>query len=36
VIDAAQMLAIPGFVKAHYHSDDVLARGMFEDLSLKH
>jgi cytosine/adenosine deaminase-related metal-dependent hydrolase len=36
VIDAAGMLAIPGFVNAHYHSHDVLARGMFEDLSLEH
>ena len=36
VIDAAGMLAIPGLVNAHYHSHDVLARGMFEDLSLEH
>jgi cytosine/adenosine deaminase-related metal-dependent hydrolase len=36
VIDAAGMLAVPGFVNAHYHSHDVLARGMFEDLSLEH
>ena len=36
VIEAAGMLAIPGFVNAHYHSHDVLARGMFEDLSLEH
>ncbi|MGQ0654763.1 MAG: amidohydrolase family protein [Betaproteobacteria bacterium] len=36
VIDAAGMLAAPGFVNAHYHSHDVLARGMFEDLSLEH
>jgi 5-methylthioadenosine/S-adenosylhomocysteine deaminase len=36
VIDAAGMLATPGFVNAHYHSHDVLARGMFEDLSLEH
>ena len=34
VLDAAGMLAIPGFVNAHYHSHDVLARGMFEDMSL--
>jgi cytosine/adenosine deaminase-related metal-dependent hydrolase len=36
VLDAAGMLAIPGFVNAHYHSHDVLARGMFEDMSLEH
>ena len=36
VIEAAGMLAVPGFVNAHYHSHDVLARGMFEDLSLEH
>lgn len=36
VIDAAGMLLIPGLVNAHYHSHDVLARGMFEDLSLEH
>ena len=36
VIDAGGMLVIPGFVNAHYHSHDVLARGMFEDLALEH
>lgn len=36
VIDAAGMLVVPGLVNAHYHSHDVLARGLFEDLSLEH
>ncbi|OGA72026.1 MAG: hypothetical protein A3G81_32130 [Betaproteobacteria bacterium RIFCSPLOWO2_12_FULL_65_14] len=36
VIDASGMLVIPGFVNAHYHSHDVLARGMFEDLALEY
>jgi 5-methylthioadenosine/S-adenosylhomocysteine deaminase len=36
IIDATGMLVIPGFVNAHYHSHDVLARGMFEDLALEY
>lgn len=36
VIDAGGLLVIPGFVNAHYHSHDVLARGMFEDLALEY
>jgi 5-methylthioadenosine/S-adenosylhomocysteine deaminase len=36
VIDASGMLAIPGLVNSHYHSHDVLAKGLFEDLSLEH
>jgi cytosine/adenosine deaminase-related metal-dependent hydrolase len=36
IIDARGMLVVPGFVNAHYHSHDVLARGMFEDLALEH
>ena len=36
VIDASGMLVIPGLLNMHYHSHDVLARGMFEDLSLEH
>ena len=36
VIDAGGMLAIPGLVNAHYHSHDVLAKGMLEDLALEH
>lgn len=35
-IAAAGMLVVPGFVNAHYHSHDVLAKGMFEDISLEH
>ena len=36
VVEATGMLAIPGLVNSHYHSHDVLAKGMFEDLSLEH
>jgi len=36
VMNASGMLVIPGLVNAHYHSHDVLARGMFENLSLEH
>jgi len=36
IIEARGMLVIPGFVNAHYHSHDVLARGMFEDLALEY
>ena len=36
VIEAGGMLVIPGLVNTHYHSHDVLARGMFEDLALEH
>jgi cytosine/adenosine deaminase-related metal-dependent hydrolase len=36
VIDASGMLVCPGLVNAHYHSHDVLARGMFEDLALEY
>ena len=32
VLDAAGKLVIPGFVNAHYHSHDVMAKGMFEEL----
>ncbi len=31
VIDAANKLVAPGFVNAHYHSHDVLMKGMFEE-----
>ena len=34
-LDARGKLAIPGLVNAHYHSHDVLARSMFEDLALE-
>jgi 5-methylthioadenosine/S-adenosylhomocysteine deaminase len=30
VIDATGMLVTPGFINTHYHSHDVLLRGMFE------
>ena len=30
VIDAAGKLVVPGFVNAHYHSHDVMAKGLFE------
>jgi len=36
VIDAGGRMAVPGFVNSHYHSHDVLAKGMFEDLALEH
>ena len=35
VIEAAGHLAIPGLVNAHYHSHDVLCRGLFEELPLE-
>lgn len=34
VVDAAGQLLIPGLVNAHYHSHDVLLRGMFEQMPL--
>ncbi len=32
IIDAAGKLTVPGFVNAHYHSHDVLAKGLFEEM----
>lgn len=32
VIDATGKLVVPGFVNAHYHSHDVLAKGLFEEM----
>jgi 5-methylthioadenosine/S-adenosylhomocysteine deaminase len=32
VLDAAGKLVVPGFVNAHYHSHDVMAKGLFEEL----
>jgi len=32
VLDASSKLVIPGFVNAHYHSHDVMAKGLFEEL----
>jgi 5-methylthioadenosine/S-adenosylhomocysteine deaminase len=31
-IDARERLIVPGFVNAHYHSYDVLAKGLLEDM----
>jgi 5-methylthioadenosine/S-adenosylhomocysteine deaminase len=33
-IDATGMLIIPGLISAHYHSHDVLLRGLFEQIPL--
>src|SRR6266550_5874917 len=35
VIDAAGKLVIPGLVNAHYHSQDVLGKGLVEELPLE-
>lgn len=35
VIDGRGKLVIPGLVNAHYHSHDVLSRGMYEDIPLE-
>jgi 5-methylthioadenosine/S-adenosylhomocysteine deaminase len=32
VIDAAGKLVVPGFVNAHYHSHDAMAKGLFEEM----
>ena len=32
VIDAAGKLVVPGFINAHYHSHDVMAKGLFEEM----
>ena len=32
IIDAAGKLVVPGFVNAHYHSHDVMMKGMFEEM----
>ena len=32
VVDATGKLVVPGFVNAHYHSHDVLAKGLFEEM----
>jgi guanine deaminase len=34
IIDAQERLVMPGFVSAHYHSHDVLHRGVFEPVPL--
>jgi 5-methylthioadenosine/S-adenosylhomocysteine deaminase len=35
IVNGRHKLAIPGLINAHYHSHDVLARGMFEDIPLE-
>lgn len=35
IVDAAGKLIIPGLINAHYHSHDVLCRGLFEELPLE-
>jgi 5-methylthioadenosine/S-adenosylhomocysteine deaminase len=35
VIDAREHLVLPGFVNAHYHSHDVLAKGTLEEVPLE-
>src|SRR5258708_10731276 len=35
IIDAANRLVVPGLINAHYHSHDVLCRGMFEEMPLE-
>ncbi len=35
IIDATSHLVMPGLINAHYHSHDVLCRGMFEELPLE-
>lgn len=32
MIDARNKLIVPGFVNAHYHSHDVMAKGLFEEM----
>jgi 5-methylthioadenosine/S-adenosylhomocysteine deaminase len=32
IIEAAGKLVVPGFVNAHYHSHDVMAKGLFEGM----
>jgi cytosine/adenosine deaminase-related metal-dependent hydrolase len=35
VIDARDFLVLPGFVNAHYHSHDVLAKGTLKEVPLE-
>ena len=35
IVDGRRKLAIPGLINAHYHSHDVLSRGVFEDIPLE-
>src|SRR5437588_12750090 len=34
VVEASGRLVLPGLINAHYHSHDVLCRGLFEELPL--
>ena len=35
VVEASGRLVVPGLINAHYHSHDVLCRGLFEELPLE-
>ncbi len=35
VLDASHRLVVPGFINAHYHSHDVLAKGTMEETPLE-
>src|SRR5690242_4738689 len=35
ILDARDRLIVPGLINAHYHSHDVLCRGLFEELPLE-
>ena len=35
VIEASDHLVLPGFVNAHYHSHDILAKGTLEEVPLE-
>jgi cytosine/adenosine deaminase-related metal-dependent hydrolase len=35
IVDASGRLLVPGLINAHYHSHDVLCRGLFEELPLE-
>ena len=35
VIDGNDSLVLPGFINAHYHSHDVLAKGTLEEMPLE-
>src|SRR6516165_6586534 len=35
IIEASGRLVVPGLINAHYHSHDVLCRGLFEELPLE-
>src|SRR6516225_1227729 len=35
IVEASGRLIVPGLINAHYHSHDVLCRGLFEELPLE-